>query len=454
MEYRPHEYQRYAIRYVEEHPVSALLLDCGLGKTSVTLTALADLMFDSFEVSRTLVVAPLRVAAVSWPEEIRKWDHLKGLRYAVAVGTEEERREALRKRADITIVNRENVAWLVEDSGFPFDWDCLVVDELSSFKNHRAKRFRVLMRVRPMAKRVIGLTGTPSANGLMDLWAEYRLLDMGERLGRYLTRFRERWFRPDRRSALRVFSYKPLPGAEEEIYKAIGDITVSMRSTDHLAMPSLVVCERTVVLSGEEREAYRRLKEDMVAGWRGKELTAGSAAVLSGKLLQLANGSVYADDGSVAEVHSRKLDALEDLVEEAAGKPMLVAYWYRHDLERIEKRLRDLGVVFADLRSAESIRRWQAGELAVGLIHPASAGHGLNLQDGGGTIVWYGPIWSLELYRQTNARLWRQGQKERTVVVIRIVAEGTIDSRVLEALEGKDRVQERLLDAVKTEVEG
>lgn len=453
MQFRPHDYQKYAVQFIKDHPVSALFLQMGLGKSVITLTAINDMMFDSFEISKVLVIAPIRVCQDTWPKEIRKWDHLSALRYSIALGTEKERLEALRKDADIYILNRENVQWLIEKTNIVFDYDCIVIDELSSFKNHQSKRFRALMKVRTKVKRVIGLTGTPSPNGLMDLWAQFRVLDMGERLGRYITRYRLKWFQPDRRNGMQVFSYKPLPGAEEGIYRAIGDITVSMKSTDHLDMPECILSERTVHLDEGEKRFYSSLKDELVAEWKGLELTASNAAVLSGKLLQLANGMVYCDDGSV-EIHSRKLDALEDLIEEANGNPVLVAYWFHHDYERISEKLRKLGVVFMDLRSEEAIGKWNRKELAVGLIHPASAGHGLNLQEGGDTIIWYGPIWSLELYEQTNARLWRQGQKSGTVVVQHIIAEGTIDEKVIAALHAKSDVQEKLMEAVKAEVRG
>lgn len=453
MQFRPHDYQKYAVQFIKDHPVSALFLQMGLGKSVITLTAINDLLFDSFEVTKVLVIAPIRVCQDTWPKEIRKWDHLSMLRYSVAVGTEKERLEALRKDADIYIINRENIQWLVEKSNMVFDYDCVVIDELSSFKSHQSKRFRALMKVRPKVKRVIGLTGTPSSNGLMDLWAQFRILDMGERLGRYITQYRLKWFQPDRRNGMQVFSYKPLPGAEEGIYRAIGDITVSMKSTDHLDMPECIFSERTVHLDEGEKRFYSSLKDELVAQWKGLELTASNAAVLSGKLLQLANGMVYGDDGSV-EIHSRKLDALEDLIEEANGNPVLVAYWFHHDYERISEKLRKLGVVFMDLRSEDAIDKWNRKELAVGLIHPASAGHGLNLQEGGDTIIWYGPIWSLELYEQTNARLWRQGQKSGAVVVQHIIAEGTIDEKVMAALHAKSDLQEKLMEAVKAEARG
>nr|WP_304955976.1 DEAD/DEAH box helicase [uncultured Acetatifactor sp.] len=453
MRYSPHEYQESAIRFIKEHPVAAVFLDMGMGKSSVTLTAIMDLMFESFEVCRVLVVAPLRVARHTWSEEIEKWDHLKGLRYSVAVGTAAERKAALQEDADIYIINRENVLWLVEQSGIPFDFDMVVIDELSSFKNHQAKGFRALMKIRPKVKRIVGLTGTPSGNGLMDLFAEFRLLDMGERLGRSIGQYRAAYFRPDRMNGPVVYSYKPLPGAEEEIYRRISDITVSMRGRDHLRMPELVSNRYLVHMDGGERKKYELLKGDYVLQTSGGEVTAANAAALSGKLLQLANGAVYTDEGKVQRVHDRKLDALEDMVEAANGKPILVAYWFRHDLGRIMDRLSAKGISYGGLDTPVSIKRWNEGKIAVALIHPASAGHGLNLQAGGSTLVWFGLTWSLELYQQTVARLWRQGQRSGTVVVQHIITAGTVDERVMEALERKDGAQSALIDAVKAEVD-
>jgi SNF2 family DNA or RNA helicase len=452
MKYEPHNYQTYAARYIEEHPISAVLLDMGLGKTSITLTALNNLLFDSFEAHRILVIAPLRVARDTWIAEADKWDHLQNLICSVAVGTEAERRAALMKPADIYIINRENVQWLIEDSKLPFNYDTVVVDELSSFKNYQAKRFRALMKVRPKVKRIIGLTGTPSSNGLMDLWAEFRLLDMGARLGRFISHYRLEYFQPDKRNGQVIFNYKPLPGAEQRIYNKIADITISMRSTDLLKMPELVSSEYTVRLSDEERKRYDSLKQDLVLQLQDSEITAANAAALTGKLCQMANGAIYTDDGGTVNLHDRKLDALEDIIEAAGGKPLLVAYWFKHDLARITERLNKLHVPFSKLDSSESIKRWNDGELPVALIHPASAGHGLNLQNGGSCIVWFGLTWSLELYQQTNARLWRQGQSAETVVVQHIVTKGTIDERILKVLSKKDSTQAALIDAVKADL--
>ena len=453
MRYSPHEYQRYATEYIETHPVAAVLLDMGLGKTSITLTALNNLLFDSFEVRRILVIAPLRVARNTWGAEIEKWDHLDSLQYSVAVGTETERLSALRKPADIYLINRENVQWLITESGIPFDFDMVVIDELSSFKNHQMKRFKALMKVRPKVKRIVGLTGTPSSNGLMDLWAEFRLLDMGERLGRFIGQYRTSYFRPDKQNGQVVFSYKPLPGAEKQIYSKISDITISMKSTDHLRMPELINSRYSVYLSERENSRYAELKEELVLQLPDGEVTAANAASLSGKLSQMANGAVYTDAGETVAVHERKLDALEDIIEAANGKPVLVAYWFRHDLERITGRLQKLKIPYARLDTDGSIRKWNAGEIPVALIHPASAGHGLNLQGGGNTLVWFGLTWSLELYQQTVARLWRQGQESETVVVQHIITKGTIDERIMKALSEKDTTQAALIDAVKADLE-
>ena len=452
MRFKPHDYQRYAIRYIETHPIAAILLDMGLGKTVITLTAIQHLLYDRFEIHKVLVIAPLRVAKYNWPEELKKWEHLRDLRYSVVVGNREERIAALRMQADLYIVNRENVQWLVEESSYPFDFDMLVVDELSSFKSYQAKRFRALMKVRPKVKRIVGLTGTPSSNGLMDLFAEFRLLDMGQRLGRYITRYREQYFEPDKRNAQMVFSYKPLPGAEEAIYQKLLDITISMRATDHLQMPELLSNTYLVTLSEAEEKKYKALKKEMVLEMEGEEITVANAAALSNKLLQLANGAIYTDEKEKRRLHERKLDALEDLLEAANGQPMLVAYWFKHDLERIIERLTKLKVKYGTLDQEKNIQQWNEGKLRVGLIHPASSGHGLNLQAGGSMVVWFGLTWSLELYQQTNARLWRQGQRSKTVVLQHLVTKGTIDERVLKALENKNAVQQGMLAAVKAEV--
>ena len=450
MKFVPHEYQTYTVNFILTHPVAAVFLDCGLGKTAITLTAIEELIHDRFEVRNVLVVAPLRVARDTWPSEIAKWDHLKGLTFTVAVGSEKERLAALKKPADIHIINRENIPWLIEKSGLPLDYDMIVLDELSSFKNHQAKRFRALMKVRPKASRIVGLTGTPSSNGLMDLWAEYRILDFGERLGRYISRYRLQYFRPDRYNGPVVYSYKPLPGAEEQIYNKISDITISMKSTDYLKMPEKILNEVRVKLDEKERKLYDTMKKDLTISLKDKKIDAGNAAALSGKLIQMADGAVYDNYGSVVKIHDRKLDALEDLIEAANGKPVLISYWYRHDLDRIKERF----PLARELKSHEDFTAWNEGRIPVALIHPASAGHGLNLQSGGSTIIWFTLTWSLELYEQMNARLWRQGQQSETVVIHHIITEDTIDENIMKALKTKDKAQSALIDAVKANLEG
>ena len=447
MKYKPHDYQKYAADFIITHPISALLLDMGLGKTSITLTAINNLLFDSFEVHKVLVVAPLRVARDTWSAEIEKWEHLKNLRYSVVVGTEQERLNALRTSADVYIINRENIQWLVEESGLIFDFDMAVIDELSSFKNHQSKRFKAFMQIRPKLKRIIGLTGTPASNGLMDLFAEFKLLDMGERLGRFIGQYRNAYFQPDKRNGMVIYSYKPLPNAERQIYDKISDITISMKAADHLKMPELISSEYTVQLSEKEKEKYDQLKKDLILATEDNEVTAANAASLSNKLSQMANGAVYSDDESVMEIHDRKLDALEDIIESMNGRPLLVAYWFKHDLERIRKRFE-----IREIKSSRDISEWNSGKIPVALIHPASAGHGLNLQSGGSTLVWFGLTWSLELYQQTNARLWRQGQTADTVVIQHIIANGTIDEQIMKALKTKDTTQAALITAVKAEV--
>lgn len=447
MKFKPHDYQKYAIDFIEKNPVSAVFLECGLGKTIITLTAIENLMYDSFEVQKVLIIAPLRVARNTWSAEIEKWEHLQNLTYSIAVGTEQERFSALQKKADIYIINRENIQWLVEN--YKFDFDMIVIDELSSFKNHQTKRFKSLLKVRPKVKRIVGLTGTPSSNGLMDLFAEFRLLDMGERLGRYITHYRDMFFMPDKRNQQIVFSYKPKDGAEDEIYRRISDITISMKALDHLSMPECVMNEVIVNLSEDEKQKYDSLKKDMILSLGDSEIDAVNSASLSNKLLQMANGAIYDENKSIIPIHSRKLDALEDLIESANGKPVLVAYWFKHDLQRISERFK-----VREIKSDVDIRDWNNGKIPVALIHPASAGHGLNLQSGGSTLIWFGLAWSLELYQQTNARLWRQGQKAETVVIHHIVAKNTIDERVMQALRTKQKTQTALMNAVKAELEG
>ena len=443
MKYSPHDYQRYATDFIINNPISAVLLEMGLGKSVISLSAVNELMLDYFDVSRTLVIAPLRVANNTWPEEIKKWEHLKYLTYSVVIGSEKERLDALREPAHIYMINRENVDWLITKSGISWKFDMVIIDELSSFKSYQAKRFKSLLKVRPKIKRIVGLTGTPSSNGLMDLWAEFRLLDMGERLGRYITYYRQSFFVPDKRNQQMIFSYKPKDGAEKKIYSLISDITISMKSKDFLKMPECVMNEVIVTLSDKEQKLYDSLKQDMVLSFEEKEIDAINAAALSNKLLQMSNGAVYNDKKESIVIHDRKLDALEDLIEGANGKPVLVAYWFKHDLEKIKDRF-DV----REIKSAKDISDWNEGKIPVALIHPASAGHGLNLQAGGSTLIWFGLTWSLELYQQTNARLYRQGQ-DSTVVIHHILTKGTIDEDVMKALKTKEKIQDALIDSVK-----
>lgn len=447
MKYKPHSYQEYAIRYIETHPISALLIDMGLGKTSITLTAIRNLLFDSFEVCKVLVIAPLRVAKNTWTDEIKKWEHLSTLTYSLIVGNENERLSALNEKADIYIINRENVDWLVNKSGYKFDFDMVVIDELSSFKNHQSKRFKSFMKVRPLVKRIVGLTGTPSSNGLMDLFAEFKILDMGKRLGYFIGQYRNTYFKPDKMNGPIVYSYKPLPNAENAIYEKISDITVSMKANEYLKMPELLTSNYVVELTNSEKNQYDEMKKSLVLEITDGEITASNAASLSNKLCQLSNGAIYDDEQNIVEIHDRKLEALEDIIESMNGKPLLIAYWYRHDLERIKSRFS-----VREIKTSEDISDWNDGKIPVALIHPASAGHGLNLQNGGSTLVWFGLTWSLELYQQTNARLYRQGQKN-TVVIQHIITKGTIDEQILKVLQKKNKTQVDLIDAVRADLE-
>ena len=448
MRYVAHNYQNYAKDFILAHKVSALFLDCGLGKTITTLTAINELMYDSFEISKVLIIAPLRVAQSTWKEEIEKWDHLNLLRYSIAVGDEKERLKALKQKSDIYIINRENVDWLVTKSGIDINFDMLIIDELSSFKSHTSKRFKSLLKIRPYFERVVGLTGTPSSNGLMDLWAEFRVLDLGERLGRYITHYRNEYFLPDKRNGAVIFSYKPQPNAEERIYRRLADMTISIKSIEYLKMPELILNELEINLDEEDQMKYKKFKKEMVMTIQEKEIDAINAASLSNKLIQLANGSIYDEDKKFYEVHNKKLDKLEEIIESANGKPVLVAYWFKADKERIEKRFK-----VREIKTADDIKQWNKGMIDLALIHPASAGHGLNLQSGGSTLVWFSLTWSLELYQQTNARLYRQGQKD-TVVIHHLIIKNTIDEDIMKSLKRKDKTQESLMKAVKARIGG
>lgn len=451
MIYKPHDYQKYATEFIVSHPIAAVILQMGLGKTVCTLDAINQLMYDTFEISKVLVIAPLRVAKVTWADEIKKWDNLSNLRFSIAVGSEKERIEALKKDADIYIINRENVQWLVEKSKIHFEFDMVVIDELSSFKNWNSKRFKAFMQVRPSIKRIVGLTGTPSPNGMMDLFAQFKCLDMGARLGRFITQYRNQYFVPDKMNGMVVYSYRLRPDAEKQIYEKIDDITISMRAMDYLKMPELIETRYPVYMDEKEKELYDEMKRDYLLPIKGEEITAMNAAALSGKLSQMANGAIYTETGDHVHIHDKKLEALEDIIEAVQG-PILLCYWFKHDLERIRKKLDELKVSYSNIASEDNIRKWNEGKYDVGLIHPASAGHGLNLQQSSNHIVWFGLTWSLELYQQTNARLWRQGQKKDTVVVQHIVTAGTIDEDILNALTHKEADQTRLIDAVKAQL--
>lgn len=447
MQYKPHNYQKFASDFILEHPICCLMLDMGLGKTVITLTALWELALDRFDISKVLVIAPKRVAVDTWPKELKKWEHLTGLSASLVLGNQKQREAALGRPAFLYIINRENVSWLVENCRW--DFDTIVIDELSSFKSNKAERFKALKKVRPKVQRVIGLTGTPAPNSLLDLWPQMYLLDMGQRLGRFITGYRERFFVPDKRNREIIYSYKLRAGAEETIYSLISDICISMKAVDYLDMPERIDNRIEVEMSDKEKKLYDDFCRDMVVQIGDEELDAVTAGALSNKLLQMANGAVYGNDRKVYPIHSRKLDSLEDLVEAANGKPLLVAYWYKHDLYRIQERFPAARCI----DTSEDISDWNAGKIPLALIHPASAGHGLNLQEGGCTIVWYGLTWSLELYQQLNARLWRQGQKH-TVVIHHIITKGTHDEDVMKALENKDVRQASLIEAVRARIGG
>lgn len=450
MKFIPHDYQKIAIEKIIDGPAVGLFLEMGLGKTVSALTAIKELLYDRFEVSKVLVIAPLRVAQSTWSGEIEKWDHLQGLRLSKVLGSEKQRIEALHQPADIWIINRENTEWLVDYYGRKWPFDMVVIDELSSFKNPRSKRFRALRKVRPLIKRIVGLTGTPAPNGLIDLWSQIYLLDQGERLGKTLTGYRNRYFDPGRRNQNIVFEWIPKPFAEERIYEKISDICVSMKAEDWLQLPERIDNVIEVELPEKVKSQYKQLERDLILPLLDSDVTAANAAVLTNKLLQMANGAIYDEFGEAKEIHDAKLEALEEVVEAANGKPVLVVYSYRHDLDRIKNQLKKYKPRTLD--SDQDVQDWNAGKTQVLLLHPASGGHGLNLQTGGNIIVWFGLTWGLEYYQQANARLYRQGQIER-VIVHHIVAKGTMDEEVLKALTGKAATQNDLMEAVKAKIE-
>jgi SNF2 family DNA or RNA helicase len=465
-QFKPHDYQKYAIEHIKDKPATGLLLEMGLGKTVSTLTALMDLMYDYFSIARVLIVAPLRVAQDTWPEEIKKWAHTKDFKYSLILGTAAERTKALHTEADLYIINRENVVWLIEQhgqylnkkkkTGFvlkkPWKFDTLVLDELSNYKDPNTKRFKLLKKARPHIDRVIGLTGTPSPNSLIDLWAQIYLLDLGQRLGKTITGYRERYFQPagytrNNQGRLITTSYKLRPGSEEAIYKIIGDICVSMKSIDHLQLPAVFTKDLHVRLKSKDRSLYNELEKENIAELANKEvIDAESAASLSSKLHQLAQGAIYTnpEEKKWEPVHNEKLEALAELIEEANGQPVLVYYWFKHDLQRLTARFKEA----RKLEGPAEIQDWNAGKINLMLAHPMSAGHGLNLQKGGHIIVWFSLTWSLELYQQANARLNRQGQT-KPVTINHLVVKDTIDERILEVIQGKAERQDALMEAVK-----
>ena len=448
-----HKYQNYCVDFLKAHPEAMLILEMGLGKSVVSLTGILDLMFDSFEVSKVLVIAPLRVAKTVWPAERDSWEHVRFLEMSVVVGNVKQRTAALKKPADVYVINRENLKWLVdflEKYHIPWPFDMVVIDELSSFKNHESKRWKALRKVRPRIKRIVGLTGTPASNGLLDLWAETFLIDGGKRLGRFIGRYRDTYFKAAGMNPYTgvVFNYIPLPGAEETIYSRISDISVSMKALDYLDMPECVTVDHYVEMDHSERELYQSMKKELLVEVDGECIDAANAGVLSGKLLQMANGAIYDAERHKRIVHDRKLEMLGDLTEQANGQSVLVAYWFQHDHERIQEHLTDLGYRPRDIKSDQDIADWNAGRIQIGLISPASAGHGLNIQKGGHILIWFSMIWSLEMYQQTNARLWRQGQKE-VVTIHHILTKDTIDDNVLDALKHKDTTQQNMIAAVK-----
>ncbi len=451
MRFNPFPYQRYCIDRVIQDAAVGLFLDMGLGKTVITLTAFQDLKFNRFQVHKCLVIAPKRVAEGTWTQEASKWAHLKGLRVSVCLGSQKQRAAALDAVADVYVINRENVVWLVERCGKRWPFDMVVVDESSSFKNPRAKRFKALAKMQPLIKRMVILTGTPAPNGLLDLWSQVYLLDAGERLGQRYTQYRGRYFEPDQRGRDVIYSYKLKSGAEESIWKAVDDICISMKTEDYLELPDVTSVTVPVALSKKGQAAYDRLERDMLLEVDESTIDAGSAGILANKLLQLCNGAVYDEAGQVVDVHNCKLDAFIDLIERLNGQPALVFYSYRHDLPRLWDALADTGLQVRLLEGPHDEAAWNNREVDILLAHPASCAFGLNLQEGGNQVVWFGLPWSLELYQQANKRLHRQGQSEK-VIVHHLVVRGGVDEDVMTALEDKSKTQDQLLEALKVRI--
>ncbi len=452
MRFEPFPYQRYCINRVITDAALGLLLDMGLGKTSIVLTAINDLKYNRFAVGKVLVIAPKKVAESTWSKEAAKWDHLNKLRVSTVLGSASKRIRALNTPADIYVINRDNVVWLTEYYRNAWPFDMVVIDELSSFKNPQAKRFKALTLVRSHISRIVGLTGTPAPNGLLDLWAQVYLLDQGERLGKKVTHFRERYFEADQRSRDRIFSYAPKPGADEVIRQLIGDICVSMKAEDYLELPDVTSVIVPVVLDDKAKAAYKRLETEMLLQVDESTIDAGSAAVLTNKLLQLCNGAIYDSERHVVEIHDAKIEAFLELVEALNGKPALVFYNFQHDLARIKAALAKSGLCVRELKTSQDEDDWNNRQIDILLAHPASAAYGLNLQQGGNHVIWFGLQWSLELYQQANKRLHRQGQTEK-VIIHHLVVEGGVDEDVVQALEDKSSVQDGLMEALKARIE-
>lgn len=452
MKFIPHAYQRYCINKAIDDKALGLFLDMGLGKTAITLTAINDLKYNRFLVGKVLVIAPKKVAEATWSKEAAKWDHLKMLRVIPVLGPKNKRIKSLNTPSDIYVINRENVPWLVEYYRNAWPFDMVVVDEFSSFKNHKAKRFKSLTWVRGHINRFVGLTGTPAPNGLLDLWAQVYLLDQGQRLGKHITQFRERYFNPDQRDREHIFSYLPKPGADEAIQRLIGDICISMKAEDYLELPECIPVTVSVVLDSKAKRAYEKLEKDMLLEVDETTIDAGSAAVLTNKLLQLCNGAVYGENRDVVEIHDCKIEALLECIEGLNGQAAIIYYNFQHDLIRIKKALSGSGLKVRELKGPQDEDDWNNKKIDILLAHPASCAYGLNLQNGGHHVIWFGLNWSLELYQQANKRLHRQGQKDR-VIIHNLVVEGGVDEDVMNALEDKSSTQDKLMNALKARIQ-
>ncbi len=459
MIFEPHDYQKYCILRGLQQPELMLFLDMGLGKTVVTLTIVNDLRYNRFQIRRCLVIAPKKVAEDTWTREQEKWDHLHLLKIVPVLGSQTKRIRALNSPGDVYVVNRENVPWLVDYYRNDWPFDMVVIDEMSSFKSHQAKRFKALKNIRGHIRRMIGLTGTPAPNGLMDLWAQIYLLDSGKRLGRTITEYRNNYFSPASRNATTIFSYEPLPGADEQIQNNIKDICISLQAKDYLRLPEKIMNTRYIKLDTKAQKAYDTLEKQRILEMQDEVIDAGSAGILAGKLLQLANGAIYVNTDTqnpkqreVVEVHDNKIEAFLELVEAEEGKHMLVFYNFQHDLIRIKAALGKKKLEVRELKNNGDISDWNAGKIDMLLAHPASTAYGLNLQEGGNVVVWFGLNWSLELYQQANARLHRQGQKQ-PVYIHHLVVTGSVDEDVMAALEKKDDCQTALLESLKARVE-